>query len=165
MTDHALPGVRPGGCGGASCPLLSRRDFVERAVAASLMLGLGACGDGVIGGVTGPTTAPPIAGGSFSIAIADFPALATVGGIARVDGGLSTPIAVSRVAADVFLAFSMICPHAGYRPISILADGFYCPNHGAQFEADGDWRGGQRTRALVQYEVQYDDQTETLTIL
>lgn len=167
MTDVRDPratATGAGDCEVSRCPLLSRREFVERAVAASVVIGLGACGDGVIGGLTGPSTAPPVPGGSLVIALADFPALANVGGIARVDGGLSTPIAVSRVAADSFVAFSMICPHAGYRPISIVADGFYCPNHGAQFEADGDWRGGQRTRDLVRYDVLYDDLSETLTI-
>lgn len=164
MSEAPAITTREGACDASRCPLLSRRSFVERAIAASVVLGLGACGDGIIGGLTGPSTAPPIPGGSLVIALADFPALADVGGTARVDGGLSTPIAVSRVATDSFLAFSMICPHAGYRPISILADGFYCPNHGAQFEADGDWRGGQRTRDLVRYDVLYDELLETLTI-
>jgi Rieske Fe-S protein len=123
-----------------------------------------ACGDGEIGGPAGPTVAPPIDGGPFTIAIADFPPLANVGGIARVDGGSATPIAVARLGASSFVAMSMICPHAGYRPISIVPGGFICPNHGAEFETDGQWSGGQPTRDLVLYVVDYDAGAGTLTI-
>lgn len=147
----------------------SRRQFVSAAVLASVGAFLAACGDGNIGGVTGDggaggTPPPPPGGGGLVVTLADFPALATVGGIARVDGGGSVPIAVTRVAAQTYLAFSMICPHAGYRPIDITGSGFECPNHGARFAADGNWIGGQRTGDLNQYAVVYNAGAGTLTI-
>jgi Rieske Fe-S protein len=148
----------------------SRRRFVSYAVLASVGAFLAACGDGSIGGVTGSvgggsqSPPPPPGGGGFVVTLADFPALASNGGIARVDGGSSTPIAVTRVNATTYLAFSMICPHAGYKPIGISGNGFECPNHGARFAADGNWIGGQRTRDLNQYTVVFNAGPGTITI-
>lgn len=146
----------------------SRRAFVSQAVLASVGAFLVAgCGDGNIGGVTGPqgSEPKPIPGGGLVVTIADFPALAADGGMARVDGGTSTPIAVTRIDSATYLAFSMVCPHAGYRPIGIIAGvGYKCPNHGAEFDPDGNWSGGQRTFDLKQYVVVHDVVAGTLTI-
>jgi cytochrome b6-f complex iron-sulfur subunit len=143
-----------GGCG------VDRRAFLSKSamlVAGSLLAA--SCGDGEIGGVLGP-------GGTTGLVVtlADFPALATVGGTARVDGGSSRPVAVTRTGAATFVALSMICPHAGYRPIQITSAGFVCPNHGAEFEADGNWVGGQNTRDLSRFTVVFDAGAGTLTI-
>lgn len=163
-TDDRAGADRCGACAlrGADA---GRRRFVQQlALSAAALLVGASCGDGEIGGPAGPTVAPPIDGGPFTIAIADFPPLANVGGIARVDGGSSTPIAVARLDLTTFVAMSMICPHAGYRPISIVSGGFICPNHGAEFETDGQWSGGQQTRDLVLYAVDHDAGAGTLTI-
>lgn len=145
----------------------SRRRFVTGALLASVGAFLAACGDGNIGGVTGTTggtTPPPPSGGPLVVTLANFAALSTNGGIARVDGNTSRPIAVTRVNAATYLAFSMICPHAGFKPIDIVGSGFECPNHGARFGADGSWTGGQRTTDLRQYTVVLDAGAGTLTI-
>lgn len=147
----------------------SRREFVTGALLASVGAFLAACGDGNIGGVTGTdgggtSPPPPPPGGLLVVRIADFPALSADGGIARVDGGTATPIAVARISATNYLAFSMRCPHAGYKPIAITAGGFECPNHGARFAADGNWVGGQRTRDLDPYPVTLNAGAGTLTI-
>lgn len=152
----------------------SRRRFVSGALLASVGAFLAACGDGNIGGVTGNggngTTNPPPpvggggGGGGLVITLANFPPLAADGGIARVDANTSVPIAVTRVNATTYLAFSMICPHAGYRPIDITGAGFECPNHGARFAADGSWSGGQRTGDLDIYPVVFNAANGTLTI-
>lgn len=155
-------------CGGCE---LSRRLFVERAALATLstML-LAACGDGEIGGPLnvdgGDGTPPPPPGGPGGLVVnlADFPELAAVGGTARVDGDSSTPIGVSRITADSFVAVSMICTHAGYKPIDIRPSGYRCPNHGAVFADNGDWLSGQRTSDLERYNVSYDAVAGTLTI-
>lgn len=150
---------------------LSRRDFVERgALAAVSALLLTACGDGEIGGPLsggGPGgSRPPLPGGAGSlvVALASFPELATVGGTARVDGDTDTPIAVSRTGPSNFVAVSMICTHAGFRPIDIRPVGFRCPNHGAVFADDGAWVAGQPTVDLQRYNVIYDAGAGTLTI-
>ena len=141
----------------------SRREFLSQSVLAAMAAFLASsCGDGQIGGAG--SLAPIVIGEAFTIRIADFPALQSVGGIARVDGSSSNPIAVSRIGANSFVALSMICPHAGYRPISIVSGGFRCPNHGALFANDGNWTGGQRTRDLQSYPTTYNAGAGTLTI-
>lgn len=141
----------------------SRRAFIAQStLSAVAALLAAACGDMEIG-VAG-ATAPPVLSQDFTIRIADFPALQQVGGIARVDGNSSNPIAVSRTGPNTFVALSMICPHAGYRPIDITASGFRCPNHGAVFASDGNWTGGQRTRDLQSYPTSYNSATGMLTI-
>lgn len=146
----------------------SRRDFIAQATLTAVGALLGsACGDGEIAGVSnnGSVEEPPTTiGTAFTIRIADFSALGQVGGIARVDGNTSNPIAVSRLGTNSFAALSMICPHAGYKPISIRTGGFRCPNHGALFDGTGNWTGGQRTRDLQSYPVVYNAGAGTLTI-
>lgn len=127
------------------------------------LLTAGACGDGVIGGPMGPRMAP-LLNPPLLVTLANFPALATLGGIARVDAGTDRPVAVTRMGAADYRAFSMVCPHASYRPISIVAAGFICPNHGARFAPDGDWTGGQATNSLLEYSVVLDAGAGTLTI-
>ncbi len=145
----------------------SRRQFIAQstltAIAAVLTSALASgCGDGEIG-AAGPT-APPVLDQGFTIRIADFPALQQVGGIARVNSDASNPIAVSRLGPSAFVALSMICPHAGYKPINITSTGFRCPNHNALFAADGNWTGGQRTKDLQSYPTTYNAGAGTLTI-
>lgn len=151
MTEQT---ARCGACG------VDRREFLSKSamlVAGSLLAA--SCGDGEIGGVMGP-------GGTAGlvVTVADFPALATVGGTARVDAGGSRPVAVTRTGAESFVAMSMVCPHAGYRPIQIAPPGFKCPNHGAEFEPDGNWVGGQHSRDLTRFTVVFDAGAGTLAI-
>ncbi len=172
MTSDPIRGCRAG------CPLRaaspsgpadpSRRLFVSQTVLASVSAFLAACGDGNIGGITGTGGIggpPPPPGGALVVTLADFPGLAADGGMARVDGGSGTPIAVTRISAASYLAFSMICPHAGFRPINIVPGfGYACPNHGAEFQPDGDWSGGQPTTDLDQYTVVLNAGAGTLSI-
>lgn len=142
-----------------------RRAFVTKTLLAAVGAWvLQGCGDGEIGGPGAPDFAPPISGGQLVVNIATFPALASVGGIARVDAGGSTPIAAVRLATDRFIALSMVCTHAGFQPIDIRPDGFRCPNHGAQFNREGAWVGGQPTGDLFEYPVAFNAGTGTLTI-
>ncbi|HEY0779534.1 MAG TPA: hypothetical protein VGD56_16320 [Gemmatirosa sp.] len=55
-------------------------------------------------------------------------------------------------------------PRARSRSVNIVSSGFYCPNHGAEFNATGTWTGGQRTSNLTSYPTSYDPATGTLTI-
>jgi Rieske Fe-S protein len=142
--------------------LQDRRSFLSTAFIASVgALFLDACGDGEIG-LTGPQAGAlpePVI-----VTLASFPALATVGGIARVDNGTNRPIAVVCTAIDTYVAVTMICAHQGYRPIEIVGGRFICPNHGAEYAATGEWTGGQRANNLRQYSVAYDAVAGTLTI-
>ena len=68
--------------------------------------------------------------------------LAAVGGVARVDGNSSRPIALARTGQATFVALSMRCPHEG-ATIAIQTGGFTCPRHGARFDTSGTWPAGQ----------------------
>jgi Rieske Fe-S protein len=146
--------VRPDGS-----PAMDRRAFLSTAATVSVTLALVACGDGQIGGVTAPMG---LSGADITVNLADFPALATVGGVARVTT-TGAPIAVYRAADATYQAFAMACPHSG-TTVDITATGFLCPNHDARFAKDGTWLGGQRTTALVSIPTTYDAVAGTLLI-
>ncbi len=140
-------------------PCLDRREFLGN----STLLAVGAllataCGDGQLGGaITDP--------GSLAatvVKLADYPALAAAGGIARLSG-TRTPIAVVRQSSTQFRAFSMVCPHEG-TVIGVNGTGFLCPNHEARFSGSGQWLGGQRTTNLREFTVTTDLTAGTITI-
>ena len=152
---------------GPADPALSRRDFVSRSVLAAVAASLaGACGgpiDFTAPGTPGTTAGNGVPATGLSVRVADFAALASPGGIARVDGGVGLPVAVTRIDATTFAALSMVCPHQG-STISISGSGFVCPNHGARFAAAGAWTGGQSTANLQLLPVTFDATAGTLTI-
>jgi len=148
-------------CGGCACgseqaqPIsIDRRDFVMRAAAALAAVALAACGS------DGPTSPSSVA--STTLNLADYPALSTVGGVATVtvDG---VPLAIVRTSSTTFAAFSRICPHQG-ATINVTTGGFQCPRHGATFDKNGQWIGGERTSNLVSYPVTYNAAAGTLTV-
>lgn len=118
---------------------------------------LAACSDGE--STTEPAPTPPVDTG---IRLADYPALANVGGIARISG-TAVPVAVVRAATDSYRAFSLRCPHAG-STVAIQGNGFRCPNHGATFNASGAWTGGQQTSGLREFPVTLNAAAGTITI-
>ncbi|MGI8510870.1 MAG: ubiquinol-cytochrome c reductase iron-sulfur subunit [Gemmatimonadaceae bacterium] len=143
---------------------VDRREFVTRgALAAVGALLASACGGGGGGNVTGPGNPGGGLKGSFSVQVSSFPALTSVGGIARVDSGQSTPVAAVRTSDTAFAAFSLICPHFGCT-VGITTGSFVCPCHGARFAANGHWTGGQPTGNLSAYNTSYDAATGMLTI-
>ena len=73
-----------------SASSLDRRTFVAQSTLAAVgALLASACGGGA--SATGP--GGPGGSGSLSVQVSQYPALATVGGIARVDSGGGTPVA------------------------------------------------------------------------
>ena len=163
MKDEVqLPGV---GCGHA-CALaganegglaIDRRDFVTRAAAAIAAVALAACAGAGTDASTGPGSVS-----STTINVANYPALANVGGVVTTSVS-GVPLAVVRTGDTSFAAFSRICPHQG-GTIQVTSSGFQCPVHGATFNRSGQWIGGQRTTNMRQYPTTYDAATETLTI-
>jgi Rieske Fe-S protein len=137
---------------------ISRREFLAAsaatAVTAILVTACGGAGD-----TTGVNNGGSV---SLDVQVSNFPALANVGGIARVDNG-GTPVAAVRTAASAFSAFSLICPHFGCT-VGINGTSFLCPCHGAQFASTGSWIGGQRTSNLRSLSAKYDATTGVLTI-
>ena len=153
--------ARCGGGGGCRCgseqaqPIsIDRRDFMMRAAAALAAVALAAC--------SSDSATSPSSISSTTINLADHPELATVGGVATVtiDG---VPLAIVRMSATTFAAFSRICPHQG-ATIDVTNTGFQCPRHGATFNKSGQWIGGQQTSNLVSYPVAYNAAAGTLTV-
>ena len=141
-------------CGG--CEGIDRRAFLAQTAAlAGVAAFLAACG--TAGDSTGPSFSGPL-----TVKVADFPALANVGGIARVDSG-GSPVAAVRTGDTQYSAFSLICPHQ-HATVGISGNGFLCPQHGARFTSNGTWAGGQPTSNLQALATQFDAGTGTLTI-
>ncbi len=137
-----------------------RREFLTRASLAAVSgLLLNSCG--ALVNLFTPGTAQ-ISGGPLTINVADYPALATVGGTALLRN-VPAPMAAVRTSTASFLVFSRTCPHQG-TTIGLSGSGFRCPNHGAQFDSTGKNTGGFRTGPLGRYTTAYDPATDTLTI-
>jgi len=132
---------------------IDRRDFVMRAAAALAAVALAACsGD--------PTSPSSVSSTTFSLS--DYPALSSVGGVATVSIS-GVPVAIVRTSSTTFAAFSRICPHQG-ATIDVTSSGFQCPRHGATFDKNGQWIGGQRTSNLTSYPVSYNAAAGAVTV-
>jgi len=139
---------------------VDRRSFLEqstRLAALALLAGTGACGVG--GSITGPSFGSPV-----TVKLADYPALAQPGGVARISG-VNPPVALSNLGNGTYKALSLICPHQG----STVQwydqyNAFICPNHGSTYTSSGTWEGGQPTTNLREYPTTYDPNGGTVTI-
>ena len=134
---------------------IGRRAFLAQSALLAATAALAACAGG------GDPTAPSLSGQS-TVAVGDYPALSAVGGVALVTIQ-SSPFAIVRTGTSSFVALSRVCPHQG-SIVNQSGSGFLCPNHGAQFSANGTWVGGQPTSGLRSYATTYDAATGMLTI-
>ena len=143
----------PNACDGCSCH--GRREFLYYGAAAIAAAALAACG------LSSAPTAPDSIQ-STTLQLSSFPQLNSIGGVATLSVS-GSPIAIVRESSSTFSAFSLICPHQG-NTVQKASNGFYCPGHGAQFDIQGNWTGGQRTSNLHSYPVAYDATAGTLTV-
>ncbi len=152
------------GCSAAGAQL-SRRDFVSHATLAAVAVALNGCGGGGTGGgPSAPVFVPkaPSLSTPLIITLANFPALATVGGAAKVSS--QPPIALARTASGL-VGFSLECTHAGTMVDLLSNFTLRCPNHGAEFAFDGAWVGGaQQTSSLFRVTVTPDASGATVAI-
>ncbi len=149
-------------CAG-ECPLgqaMQRRAFMERTALAALGAMLAGCGDGIFG--PEPITATILPGTNFAIRIADYPALAAVGGVAVTSVG-GVPVAIGRTGSTTFNIYSLVCPHQS-NAVSPSGSGFLCAGHNATWNASGTWTGGQSTGNLTVYPSVFDPATGLLTL-
>jgi hypothetical protein len=153
MSDSHAEAALPASCG--ACQTLDRREFLERTLLVAAAGFLAGC----VGSPTAATLTPT------TVRIADYPALASVGGIAVIDNGRSSgaPVAVARTGEAAFVALSLICPHRG-STVQSLGSSFQCPTHGALFSINGSWTGGQPTSNMSRYNATYDATAGTLAI-
>jgi cytochrome b6-f complex iron-sulfur subunit len=137
---------------------VDRRTFLSVATSAAVLAVLEGCAtapDGVFSGSYG---------GPFTVTLANFSTLATVGSVARVDDGTGAPTALYRSGSSSFVALSMVCPHAGFAPIDITSGGFHCPLHGSSFSKSGALLGGPAVTGLTSFASTYDASGGTVTI-
>lgn len=142
------------GSGGAAEHAIDRRNFLRYGSAALAAWALAGCAM--------PTENSSPTSINTTVSVSQFPALNSVGGVAttRING---TPIAIVRESTTTFAAFSLICPHQG-ATIGVFSNEFQCPRHGATFNKQGQWIGGQPTSNMRSYPVTYDQTAGTLTI-
>ena len=156
MTNDSTDGC--GHCSAAVFPgagsEIGRRTFLAQSALLAAAAALAACG-------VSDATAPDLTG-QASIKVTDYPALASVGGIAMVTIQ-GSPLAIVHTGTSTYVALSRVCPHQG-STVNQSGSGFLCPNHGARFAADGTWVGGQPTSSLRSYATSYDATSGTLTI-
>lgn len=144
------------GCSIARADGIDRRTFLSAATLAAVAAVLEACSGGG-SFFTGPS------GGPLTVSLSSFPALATIGGVARVDNGVGAPTALVRTGASTFRGLTMICTHQGSTIDAVNNTSFRCPNHGALFNSAGANTGGQQTSALATFSATFDG-ANTVTI-
>jgi cytochrome b6-f complex iron-sulfur subunit len=101
--------------------------------------------------------------GQVSFALADFPALATVGGIvAGRPSGFPSPLLLTRIDSgtgpDAIGALDAICTHLGCTVLPGAA-ALDCPCHASTFRLDGSFIQGPAGTGLLRYVVQFDGTT------
>lgn len=151
------------GCNIATAAV-SRREFVSQSTLVVVAAALSGCGGGSDGGTTAPpfVAKPPALATPLLITLANFPALNTVGGVAKVSS--QPPIALARTTNGL-VGYSLECTHAG-STVEVRANStLKCPNHGAEFSFDGSWTGGeQQTSSLFRVTVTPDATGATVAI-
>lgn len=136
---------------------IDRRAFVSDALLAAAVMALAACGDG---GPTEPEAPPP---SGTRVDLNGQAALSTVGGVAVMTVS-AYRIAVIRTGQTSYTVLSRICPHQG-GTIELRGSNFVCSRHGATFDRNGTWIGGQQTTNMRTLNTTYDPATNTITIL
>lgn len=149
--------VRPGPV--APCAdCVSRRDFLARAAGAAAVAAVAACGDGTI---SAPFSSRRVGDGPWTVSVADFAGLATIGTLVEVAPG----VAVKRtgVAPDAFTGFDMTCTHLGCTT-NLQNQVFVCPCHASRFDMNGAVLRGPAAFPLRVLPVSYDSGTNTITV-
>jgi len=135
---------------------LDRRELLKKGgLAAAAAMLFSACGS-MGSDLTGPSL-----GGSFTVNVSDYPALASSGGVAAVQSPGGLPIYIENTGSG-YIALSRVCPHQGGL-IYVYSNGFQCSVHGATFNKSGGWIGGQATGSMGRYSVSNANGTLTIS--
>jgi len=136
---------------------VDRRGFLTRSIHLAVLSVLASS----CGGLGSPTGVPSF-NQPLTIQLSDYPALGQQGGVAGVNAS-GFPMAVANLGNGQYGAYSLICPHQGGL-VQWTGNQFVCPVHGARFDLQGDWQGGQPTSGLRHYQTSYDANAGSLTI-
>lgn len=141
---------------------ISRRSFLGSSALVVLPVLCGGCTD------DGPPIVdlPPVTGKNIVVPLAQFAALANVGGsILGQSAGYPDPIVIAHVHDNQFVAADAVCTHmhcfVGYNALNLTYD---CPCHGSTYEVDGRVIGGPAPRPLTTFTVQSDGTNVTITL-
>ena len=142
---------------------MNRRQFLATAAGTASLAVLAGCGDGNVSVAPGQTVTLP--GGPVTIRISDYPGLANIGELAKVNGA---PIAVKRTSASSFDAISLRCTHQGCLVGITSNEQLDCGCHGSRFGNDGEvLRGpntGESINRLPKFPTSFDSAANELTI-
>ncbi|HEY7955243.1 MAG TPA: Rieske (2Fe-2S) protein [Polyangia bacterium] len=111
--------------------------------------------------------APKVVGGQITLALADVPELATVGGSKVFPSveGFSDPLVLVRVDASTIAALDARCTHLGctvaYAPARMDLE---CPCHGSIFALDGTVKMPPAPLPLRAFAVAFDGTTLVITV-
>jgi cytochrome b6-f complex iron-sulfur subunit len=140
---------------------VTRRSFLTASVLTAVMAALDGC-------AMSPTAADArwtgAYGGPITVNLANYTALGSTGGVARVDNGKGAPTALYRSGTTSFVAVALVCTHAGYYPVEVTSSGFYCPLHGSSFSKSGAVTGGVATAAMQTFTTSFEPVTGVVTI-
>ncbi len=118
---------------------IDRREMLKRGGLAAAALLLAACA------VPGTDTTG-VSGGPFTLKLSDYPQLANSGGVVLVNN-----VAVENTGGS-YLGLSLVCPHRGGQILQ-SSNYFQCTVHGATFDLQGNWIGGQPTTNMYHVSV------------
>lgn len=125
----------------------------------------GACAILAIGGAEVPAAAnaavKKLPGGRISVDLKAVPALAKVGGAARIGAVKGVPVAIARTGTSKYIAFNLLCPHQGVT-VTRNETGWVCKAHLSEFEADGDLVLGPATTGLARVPIKVTRGVATL---
>lgn len=112
----------------------------------------GVCASIALGVVNIPIAAEAsvkkLSNGRLSVKVSAIPELSKVGGAVRIGKYKGQEVGVARTGASRYVAFNLACPHQGVTVIR-EGNGWVCPAHRSEFEANGNLMLGPATSGLV----------------
>ncbi len=107
------------------------------------------------------TAVKKLPGGRISVNLKAVPALAKVGGAAKIGSVKGVPVAIARTGTSKYIAFNLLCPHQGV-PVVRNESGWICNAHSSEFEADGDLVLGPATTGLARVPMKVSKNVATI---
>lgn len=155
--------------------MATRRRFVRTACSAVILTDLVTLGcsgpsvsdlDGDDDSGTSPVPTVTPNGNLVTMALADYPNLLQVDGVAfGYVASLDLTILVVRTGETTFIAVDGLCTHRNcYVGFQAASDDFYCNCHGARFAADGSVVSGPTSIPLQSFPATFDGSVVTVDI-